>query len=100
MRNSQGEPRAAARYDGGMSEAGRFKVIDGGSSPLPGTRRRTKGEAVLLLCRTCEVDTGTATSTWIAATTGLMERAGRPEGGLKGQICAHCMARGKVTFAI
>lgn len=81
-----------------MQDGSRFKVIEGGETPLPGTRRR-KGEAVMLLCRTCELDTGVATSTWISATTGIMERDGQLEGGLQEQICAHCLARGKVTFA-
>lgn len=77
----------------------RFKVIEGGGRPLAGTRRRHKKDAVALLCRVCEADTGTATSTWMKAKQGLMERAGRPEGGSDAHVCVHCLARGKVTLA-
>lgn len=75
----------------------RFKVIDGGEQPSPGTKRRTKKAAVMLLCRTCEADTGVATSTWLKAKQGVMERAGKLEGGNDALICVHCLARGKVT---
>lgn len=89
-----------AGYHAPMEGPKRFTVIEGGNSPLPGTRRRRKADAVMLLCRICEADTGVASSTWIPAVMGLMERAGRPEGGTKGHICAHCLARGKVTPAM
>ncbi len=72
-------------------------MIEGGGRPKPGTRRQRKGDAVELLCRKCETDVGVATSVWIPAKFGLMERAGKTEGGLSGYICAHCLARGIVT---
>lgn len=57
----------------------RFKVIDGGENPQPGAKRKSKKSAVMLLCRTCEADTGVATSTWIEGKQGVMDRgqAGR-----------------------
>lgn len=82
-----------------MDGSTRLKVIDGGSAPQSGTRRRRKGDAELLLCRTCEADTGTATSAWITVKLGLMVRAGKTEGGQAAVVCAHCLARGKITRA-
>lgn len=77
----------------------RFEVVEGGNRPLPGTRRRHKDDEVLLLCRTCEAATGTATSTWVEGRSAPMERAGRVTGGDRVLICAGCLARGKVTVA-
>lgn len=78
---------------------GRFRVIEGGHRPQPGTGQRRKGDAELLLCRVCEADTGVSTNAWLTVTLGLMVRSGRTEGGQKVVVCAHCLSRGKVTRA-
>lgn len=75
----------------------RFTVIEGGNKPIPGTRRKRKGDAIMCRCRTCQVDIGVSSSVWIKVKLGLMERAGRPEGGTDAWVCAMCLARGKVT---
>lgn len=53
---------------------------------------------VLALCKVCEADTGTATNTWLDGlqSPALDDRL-RMTGGKRVRICAHCMARGKVT---
>lgn len=77
-----------------MDEA-RFKVIDGDAVP----RRSKAGKIETWECRTCERDTGIATST-------IMQVVGTPkfEGpdlkvslGSKYWVCAYCLGRGKVT---
>lgn len=81
-----------------MSDAhSRFRVIDGGSAPQAGARKKRKSDAVMCLCRTCESDIGVATSAWIKAKLNPMERGGKIEGGSDALVCAHCLGRGKVT---
>jgi hypothetical protein len=77
----------------------RFTVIDGGDQPLAGTRRDRKNDAVMVLCRVCEADTGVATAVWLPARMGVMERKGVTEGGTDALVCAHCLSRGKVSIA-
>lgn len=83
-----------------MSNAdSRFSVIEGGGQPIAGTRKKRKGDPVMCLCRTCQADIGVATNNWIKVRLGVMERAGRLEGGTWCYACAMCLARGKITRA-
>lgn len=72
----------------------KFRVIEGGDTPKPYHKR---GLPQQIICRTCEVDIGIATSLWMTATQSPMSDGNRVIGGTKVTICAHCLMRGKVT---
>ncbi len=77
----------------------RFRVIEGGERPKP-HRARKRGQAEKLLCHVCEADIGVGTATTMDVKLGRFIRDGKPEGGTKAIICAHCLGRGKVTILV
>lgn len=80
-----------------MQTRARLSVVQGGHSPKPYAKRH-KGEAEQIVCRTCEIQTGIATSTAIEVVTSPMERAGKVVGGTKRLQCVPCLARGEITY--
>jgi len=72
-----------------------LKLIQGGNKPKP--YRAKKGEAGQWTCTACEIATGIPTSAIVTITSSPMIRAGKIEGGVKTQICLHCLLRGVVT---
>ena len=80
-------------------EPKRFRVVQGGSEPKP-YRAKRRGEAELLTCWQCEADIGIATAMTIEVKQGRMVRDGKPEGGTRMVICAHCLSRGKTTVLL
>jgi len=53
-----------------------------------------------IVCRQCEIDIGVASSTFIEAHLAPFEQRGEIVRTTKSLICAHCLARGKVTRAM
>lgn len=83
----------------------RFRVIEGGPAgdgvaKPKAYRARHRGEAELLTCWQCEIDTGVSTALTFEMKQGRMIRDGKPEGGSKVIYCGHCLARGKLTKLI
>lgn len=77
----------------------RFRVVDGGEEKKPYARSHADG-CEQIVCRTCEIDTGLATSHFIKTLVAPMERRGRMTGGTPSLVCVPCLARGKVTTAL
>ncbi|MEE7478436.1 hypothetical protein [Methylobacterium hispanicum] len=77
----------------------RFRVIEGGDKPKP-YRARKRGEAQPLTCRICETEKGHPGAVTMTVTLGQMVKDGRPYGGTKAIVCAHCLARGLVTILL
>lgn len=77
----------------------RFRVIEGGSKPKP-SRARRRSEPEPLSCHACEIDKGHSGAVTMTVKLGEMVRDGKPYGGTKAVVCAHCLARGKVTILI
>lgn len=75
----------------------RFRVIDGGATPLPGRQKRNPGETELALCSTCLHDVGVASNIWTKVRMGPKIRRGAIGGGVDCWVCAICLTRGKVT---
>lgn len=78
----------------------RFRVIEGGNKPKPFRAPRKRKEPEPLHCHVCEVDKGHGGAVTMAVKLGEMIRDGKPYGGTKAVICAHCLGRGKVTILI
>lgn len=73
----------------------RFRVIEGGETSRP---YHGRGGPEQIVCRTCEADIGVATSEFIATRLApMIDRKGEVTEGTPSLICAHCLARGKVT---
>lgn len=72
-----------------------LKLIYGSNKPK--AYRAKKGEAEQWVCAICEQNEGIATSAVVTITQSPMERAGKLEGGIKTQVCLHCLMRGLVT---
>jgi len=80
-------------------ELARFRVIRGDGRK----KRYAKADPQdieQIVCKTCEIDIGVATSSYIQVTVAPMEKKGKPFGGTKRLACTHCLARGKVTYAL
>ncbi|MFD1944724.1 hypothetical protein [Paradevosia shaoguanensis] len=61
-------------------------------------RRTALDQDEQVTCWQCELDTGIATSMVTEVTLAPRRSpAGKKVGGTKAWVCAHCMARGKVT---
>lgn len=78
----------------------RFRVIEGGSKPKPSRAPRKSKAPEPLSCHACEADKGHSGAVTMTVKLGQMVRDGKPYGGTKAVICAHCLARGKVTILI
>jgi hypothetical protein len=78
----------------------RFRVIDGGGKPKAFRAPRKRSEPEPLSCHACETDKGHTGAVTITVKLGEMVRDGKPYGGTKAVICAHCLSRGKVTILI
>lgn len=72
----------------------RFTVIQGGDKPRPYHRR---GAPQQWICRTCETDTGVATSTLVQLWAAPAFHRGKLSGGVKLWVCLSCLLRGKHT---
>lgn len=75
-------------------ETPRLRVVHGDDAPKPYHR---KGAPQQVVCRVCEADTGVATSEFVKTVVAPQEHRGRVGKGRPSLICAHCLARGKVT---
>lgn len=83
----------------------RFRVINGGpaengKAEPKAYRARHRGDPEMLTCWQCEVDIGVATAMTMEVKQGRMVRDGKPEGGTRMIVCAHCLARGKTTILL
>lgn len=72
-----------------------LKLIQGGNKPKP--YRAKDGGYGQWTCTACEIATGISTSAIVTVTQSPMERAGKIVGGIKTQVCLHCLLRGVVT---
>jgi hypothetical protein len=64
-------------------------------------RRTALDQDEQVTCWQCELDTGIATSAVVEVTVAPRRSpAGKKVGGTKQWVCAHCLARGKVTRLI
>lgn len=77
----------------------RFRVIEGGSTPKA-YRARSRKAPEPLTCHVCELEKGHPGAVTMTVTLGQMIREGKPYGGTKSVICAHCLSRGKITILI